>query len=899
MTAPIPGDGFRIATGFLEVVADDAKARRQTDRFLRDTDRKFAAGGRRSGRSFGEGLFVGFRKFAVGLFDWIKKLFGAATTLIKFGLIGGVVGSAVAGIGSAIASLVPALAELVHVAVAAAGSLLLIPGALVAGIALLATAIIGFRGFSDAVKAAATGNEEALSKLAPAMAATARAVAALKPAFTNLRLQVQQALFAKLANTVKALAATWLPMLTEQLAGMGTVLGGVIADSLGFLAEESTALDWSFILAASALAVDNLGQALRPLLRIVTDVTAVSSEMFAILTGGAAAAVTRWADSITDMRNDGTLAKLITDGLDALKQFGALLVDVGGIFRGIFTAGGAGGFFAFFDRLNKLINSATGQAALSSIFDSLAEAGVALTPVLVALLKALVPVAQGLATISVAFGPALTVFVTALGTALASLAPGFVALGPVLEMLSESLQPLATILVGLVVGLAPSVVEVLRILSDVLSGLAPIAEPVGKALGLLLLTISDLAMILAPLVTDGLSLLADVLIQILEPLEPIVRELFPLWAEVIHNVFDAFKGPVMAAVLNFMMTWVELILQNQDQIIVFWTQLGGIITTLATLFAGEFVQALDDITPMLPMLVEQGLQLVQAFSQLLITLLPLMPYLVQLLGTIGQSRLIVPLLTLTLWQMTAALKVVNAYFEVMIGVATFVGQKIADLIGWFRGAKETVDVSFGEAGAIIAGFGARFAAVKDQIVSYVDMLVARFWSIRDNIGAAIADFPGLLWEAGRNLIFGLADGIRSAIPHLSGIMGWIADMVRNYWPFSPAKIGPLSGAGDLKFAGANLVDRLGEGMRGARSGLADQAADLAGLFAFNGPSAAGAGGMSVSTGPTHVTVMLGNRIIDDAVQDVIVSRPEMVASAADEGHQTRGFRSSRNRLVQR
>src|SRR4051812_24101014 len=118
MTAPIPGDGFRIATGFLEVVADQSKAEKQVDRFLRDTDKHMGQGGQRGGRSFGLGFLRGMLGPLAGIAPMLQKLvspiaglfqkaLGAAFQLTKFGLMAGVAATAVAGLASAVASSLP------------------------------------------------------------------------------------------------------------------------------------------------------------------------------------------------------------------------------------------------------------------------------------------------------------------------------------------------------------------------------------------------------------------------------------------------------------------------------------------------------------------------------------------------------------------------------------------------------------------------------------------------------------------------------------------------------------------------------------------------------------------------------------------------------------------------
>lgn len=71
-----------------------------------------------------------------------------------------------------------------------------------------------------------------LAKIAPAAAAFVKQVKALGPAFTSLRLHVQQKLFAGLDKTVKSLATAWFPQLKISLGGYADTLNR-IAKNLG------------------------------------------------------------------------------------------------------------------------------------------------------------------------------------------------------------------------------------------------------------------------------------------------------------------------------------------------------------------------------------------------------------------------------------------------------------------------------------------------------------------------------------------------------------------------------------------------------------------------------------------------------------------------------------------
>lgn len=65
----------------------------------------------------------------------------------------------------------------------------------------------------------------------------------------------------------------------------------------------------------------------------------------------------------------------------------------------------------------------------------------------------------------------------------------------------------------------------------------------------------------------------------------------------------------------------------------------------------------------------------------------------------------------------------------------------------------------------------------------------------------VTDFVGKFFDAGRNIVNSIANGISSAIGAVTGAIGKVAQKVRNFLPFSPAKEGPLRDLNKLNFGG--------------------------------------------------------------------------------------------------
>lgn len=868
--------GFKVADAYVEVHVDD-DTRRGREKIKRETE----AWSKGLGLNIGRNLLRGITSGLFGIFKALGMLTLLTAKMSLLAVAIGAVGAAVAGLLGGLVNLMPWISQLVTTAVAAAGALLLIPGAIAVVISAVAALKIGLQGVGAALKAGLTGDLEAfnkaLEKLAPNAAEFVREVIKIKPAFDRVRISIQNSLFADLAELLRKMSEVYLPILEAGLSKVATSINVVFKSVGGFLLGGGTQADIAAIFSNASVAVANLAQGLVPVLTILRDVAVVASKVVADLSGKLLPILQGWADTIEKMRADGSLEKLITDGLGALKQFVGLAGDLLGILTGIFkAAGGAegGGLFGFFDRLNTLVNSASGQNALVEIFTALGDAATALAPVLVILLQALVPILQGLSQIAIAFAPGLAVLAQALGEALASLAPAFIALAPLLDVIAEGLKPLAQILVDLVVNIAPYATEFFRLLADLLAELAPAAAPLGQAIGLLVLVFADLIAILGPLVADGLKLLAEVLIAILEPLEPVVRQMLPMFVVLFHSLFDALQ-PIIPALVNFGTTLAQLFIDHLPDLILLFEQWVPILTTIATLIAGELVQSLDDLTPMLPQLFELGLRIADAFLKITIALMPLIPYIIQLLGNTGQLtfylEVLVAWLTIVAKSMELTAQVIQFWIEwgrrMWLGVLLII-EGIKGLVEWFQRAWSAVSSSA--------------------------------QSIRDAVVNTLSGLGSALYNAGRNAIQGFIDGVKSMFGPVGNAVSGVVQHVKDFFNWSPAKTGPLSGRGDMMFAGQNLVKRLVVGVQQEMDTAAGAAGTLAGLFGLGGQGAfafAGASGAAqAQPQPIYALVQIGDRPVREMVQAEIIGNPGVVAAATDEGHRQNAGNTGRKRI---
>jgi phage-related protein len=92
-------------------------------------------------------------------------------------------------------------------------------------------------------------------------------------------------------------------------------------------------------------------------------------------------------------------------------------------------------------------------------------------------------------------------------------------------------------------------------------------------------------------------------------------------------------------------------------------------------------------------------------------------------------------------------------------------------------------------------------------------VVGFFTRLPGQIVRAVGNLGSLLYDAGQNVVQGLINGIRSLISSVGSAMADIAGTIRAYLPFSPAKLGPLSGSGSPEISGEVIAQMIADGIQ--------------------------------------------------------------------------------------
>ncbi|GAA3223284.1 hypothetical protein [Actinocorallia longicatena] len=125
--------------------------------------------------------------------------------------------------------------------------------------------------------------------------------------------------------------------------------------------------------------------------------------------------------------------------------------------------------------------------------------------------------------------------------------------------------------------------------------------------------------------------------------------------------------------------------------------------------------------------------------------------------------------------------------------------------------------------AVVRFFVNGFVRANAAVARGVQTVVGWVKGLPGRILRAIGNLNMLLASAGRNVIQGLIDGMGAMLGKVRDKIASITQTIRDHLPFSPAKMGPLSGPGSPDLAGRKISRMIAAGMK-AESGRVTKAA---------------------------------------------------------------------------
>lgn len=229
------------------------------------------------------------------------------------------------------------------------------------------------------------------------------------------------------------------------------------------------------------------------------------------------------------------------------------------------------------------------------------------------------------------------------------------------------------------------------------------------------------------------------------------------------------------------------------------------------------------------------------------------------LPSIGQS-IAAALPTLIPALMSAITSVITSLAAALPGIAVAIINQLPAIIGGLvngiiNGLPTLIGAFISVAGSIAANFPSIFMAVAGKVPAIIGNIARPFAGLGGRILGFIKDIPGKIiglfadagsWlvNSGAALMNGLKQGILGAVEGVKKAVSGALQKVRDFFPFSPAKVGPFSGSGYTSVSGEHLMRDFGTAIGAQGSFVRGQVDDVLSSLDFDQIDADGLGMVS-------------------------------------------------------
>lgn len=195
----------------------------------------------------------------------------------------------------------------------------------------------------DAAAEAMTSNADAVDEYADALAnlsPNARAfveqVRGLSDAWKELRLEVQDNLFAGMGDSIVNLANNYLPLLKTGLGGIATEINGGVRRAIEDMSSDSAKLDWTTILDNTKASIGPVIDGLSDLAGALTNIAAIGSEFLPGFSNSFAETMQEFREWTESEEGENKIRNFMEKSIESLKQVKDLFLAVGDVLGGLF-----------------------------------------------------------------------------------------------------------------------------------------------------------------------------------------------------------------------------------------------------------------------------------------------------------------------------------------------------------------------------------------------------------------------------------------------------------------------------------------------------------------------------------------------------------------------------------
>ena len=347
-------------------------------------------------------------------------------------------------------------------------------------------------------------------------------------------------------------------------------------------------------------------------------------------------------------------------------------------------------------------------------------------------------------------------------------------------------------------------------------------------------------------VTTALPGIADALMSVGQTLAPALMTILPQITQAFSDMFAQLPG--------FIATYGQPMLEAFGSLFATLAgQVPSLMTSLGQAFVSGVQAAFDAISANSAGFISGfGASLASGLQTLGATVVAALP-------SIGQSIAValptlIPALmsaiTSVITSLAAALPgiavaIINQLPAIIGGLATGIVNGLPTLLGAFVSVVTSIAANFpsifmavaGTVPAIIGNIARPFAGLGGRILGYVRGIPGQIIGVFANAGSWLVN-------SGAALMNGFKQGIVGAVENVKNAVKGALQKVRDFFPFSPAKVGPFSGSGYTSVSGEHLMRDFGKAIGAQGAFVRGQVDGVLGSLDFDQVDATGLGMVS-------------------------------------------------------
>lgn len=387
-------------------------------------------------------------------------------------------------------------------------------------------------------------------------------------------------------------------------------------------------------------------------------------------------------------------------------------------------------------------------------------------------------------------------------------------------------------------------------------------------------------------VTAALPGIANALMSVGQTLAPALMTMLPQITQAFSDMFAQLPGLISTYGQPLLETFGTLFATLAGQIPSLMTSLGQ---ALVAGVQAAFSAIGDNSAAIAGFISGFGASLASGLQTLGATIVAALP-------SIGQS-IASALPTLIPALMSAITSVITSLAAALPGIAVAIINQLPAIIGGLvtgivNGLPTLLNAFVSVVSSIAANFPSMFMAVVSAIPAIIGNIARPFAGLAGQILGFIRGIPGKIiglfadagsWllDSGAALMNGFKQGILNAVKNVESAVSGALQKVRDFFPFSPAKVGPFSGSGYTSVSGEHLMRDFGESIGAQGSFVRSQVDDVLDSLDFDRIDATNLGMVSSPrlkdyTGMVSAAQLTGGVHIDNVVASPL-SDVELVA----------------------